>query len=164
MNAGFIPKKHWVHTDEGGGRNIGEACHIYDLFNFFTESDVETISASSINPKTEQYNKNDNFVATIKYKDGSLCNLTYTALGTGEVSKEQMEIYVDEKIIRLDDYKKLEIFGVKIKGLENKIQKKGQYEELIEFAKSIKEGIGYPIPLWQLIQATEVSFEVEEKI
>ena len=32
MNAGYIPMDHWVHGDEGGGRNLGEACHIYDLF------------------------------------------------------------------------------------------------------------------------------------
>ena len=65
MNAGFISKEYWVHTMEGGGRNIGEACHIYDLFNFFTEREVESISAISITPNTEQYSRNDNFVTTI---------------------------------------------------------------------------------------------------
>ena len=25
MNAGYIPLDHWVHTAEGGGRNLGEA-------------------------------------------------------------------------------------------------------------------------------------------
>lgn len=164
MNAGFIPKAHWVHGEEGGGRNIGEACHIYDLFNFFTESEVDSISAFSIDPKTEEYAKNDNFVATIKYKDGSVCALIYTALRIAEVSKEQMDIYVDGKIIRLDNYSKLEVFGAKIKRMETKVQEKGQYEELIEFARSIREGNGYPIALWQLIQATEISFEVEELI
>ena len=33
MNAGYLPLDHWVHGPEGGGRNIGEACHIYDLFD-----------------------------------------------------------------------------------------------------------------------------------
>ena len=119
---------------------------------------------SSITLETEQYARNENFVATIKYKDGSICNLIYTALGTKEVSKEKMEIYVDGKIICLDDYKKLEFFGAKIKGIETKTQEKGHYEELADFAKSIKGGNGYPIPLWQLIQATEVSFEVEKMV
>ena len=164
MNAGFIPKEHWVHSEEGGGRNIGEACHIYDLFNFFTESEVESIGGSAIDPKTEQYAGNDNFVVIIKYKDGSVCNLTYTALGTKEVTKEQMDIYIDEKVIRLDDYKQMDIFGAKIKGIETKIAQKGHYEELIEFARSIKEDRGSPIPLWQMIQATEISFEVEEML
>ena len=38
MNAGRLPPDHWVHTAEGGGRNIGEACHIYDVFTFLTEA------------------------------------------------------------------------------------------------------------------------------
>lgn len=162
MNAGFIPEEHWVHSEEGGGRNIGEACHIYDLFTFFTESEADSIAAFAIDAKTKQYGRNDNFVATIKYKDGSICNLIYTALGAKEAAKEQMEIYIDGKIICLNDYKKLDIFGAKMKGMETKIIQKGHFEELIEFAKAIKEGNGYPVPLWQLIQATEISFEVEE--
>jgi predicted dehydrogenase/threonine dehydrogenase-like Zn-dependent dehydrogenase len=163
MNAGFIPKDHWVHTEEGGGRNIGEACHIYDLFNYFTQSEAISIKANSINPGTDQYNSNDNFTVSIKYKDGSLCNLIYTALGNNLVSKEQMEIFVDNKIIQLDDYKQLNFYGIKEKAIKNNIQNKGQYEELLEFGKSIKNGSESPIPLWQLIQATEISFEVERQ-
>ena len=36
MNAGYIPLDHWVHGPEGGGRNIGEACHVYDVFDSLT--------------------------------------------------------------------------------------------------------------------------------
>ncbi len=164
MNAGFIPKEHWVHTVEGGGRNIGEACHIYDLFNYFVESEVSSINVFSINPKTEQFGFNDNFVAAIKYIDGSVCNLIYTALGSKEIPKEQMEIYIDGKIIYLNDYKELTFFGTNEKGIKIKIQDKGQYNELIKFGESIKNSDGYPIPLWQLTQATEISFEVEKQI
>lgn len=164
MNAGIIQKEHWIHTEEGGGRNIGEACHIYDLFNFFTESKVKSISASAIDPKTEQYVKNENFITTIKYNDGSLCNLFYTALGSKDYPKEEMDIYVDGKVIHLNDYKDLEIFGARGCGLKTKTQDKGQFKELQEFARSIKEGNGYSIPLWQLIQATEIGFEVEKRL
>ena len=164
MNAGFIPKEHWVHTEEGGGRNIGEACHIYDLFNYFTDAKVYSIKANSIDPKTDQYNANDNFSVSIKYKDGSLCNLIYTALGNDLVPKEQMEIFVDNKIIVLDDYKGLNFFGINEKAIKSSIQDKGQYQELLEFSKSIKDGKEPPIPLWQLVQATEISFEVERQL
>jgi predicted dehydrogenase len=35
VNAGFLPKDHWVHDPkEGGGRIVGEACHFVDLFCF----------------------------------------------------------------------------------------------------------------------------------
>jgi len=163
MNAGFLPKDHWTQTETGGGRNIGEACHIYDLFTYFTESEIEKISAFSITPKTEKYLKNDNFIANLKFKDGSICNLIYTAIGSRDYPKEQMKIYFDGKMIFLNDYKEMKVYGAKIKGLKIK-QDKGHFTEIQEFAKAIKSGNGYPIPLWQLIQATKISFEVEKQV
>ncbi|MBA7509005.1 Inositol 2-dehydrogenase/D-chiro-inositol 3-dehydrogenase [subsurface metagenome] len=163
MNAGYIPKEHWVHSIEGGGRNIGEACHVYDLFNYLIESRFLSVDAVSIKPTTEQFVSNDNFTATIKYEDGSVCNLIYTALGTKSVPKERMEIYVDNKVIYLDDYKDLKIFGSQEKGLKRKVQDKGQYNELLRFSECLKSGSDL-IPLWQLVQATKISFEVEDQI
>jgi len=55
MNAGYIPLDHWVHGPEGGGRNIGEACHIYDLFNSLIGTPhVEAVNAYSITPSSKQ--------------------------------------------------------------------------------------------------------------
>ncbi len=171
MNAGYLPKDHWTQTEIGGGRNIGEACHIYDLFTFFTESQVEKINAFSITPKSKKYLKNDNFIASLKFKDGSICNLVYTAMGIKDYPKEQMKIYFDGKIIFLDDYKDLKVFGLKNfspftihHSPFTKIQDKGHLNEIQEFSESIKNGSGYPIPLWQLIQAAKISFEVEKQI
>jgi len=171
MNAGYLCQSHWTQTEIGGGRNIGEGCHIYDLFTFFTESEPERINAFSIIPKKKRYLKNDNFVASLKFKDGSICNLTYTAMGARGYPKEQMKIYFEERIILLDDYKDLRAFGVTslsrftINRLPfMKTQDKGHLNEIQEFAESIKNGTGYPIPLWQLVQATKVSFEVESQI
>ena len=171
MNAGYLPKDHWTQTEIGGGRNIGEVCHIYDLFTFFVESEVEKINAFSITPGNKKYLKNDNFVASLKFKDGSICNLIYTAMGTNDYPKEQMKIYFDGKIILLDDYKDLKVFGIKNFSLLTtyyllltKRQDKGHLNEIQQFGKSMNNGSGYPIPLWQLIQATKISFEVEKQI
>lgn len=164
MNAGYLPKDHWTQTEAGGGRNIGEACHIYDLFTYLTDSEIKKINVLSINPKNKKYLKNDNFVASLKFENGSICNLIYTAIGSNEYPKEQMKIYFDGKIIYFNDYKEMKIFGAKILGLKVKNQDKGHFNEIQEFAQTIKNGNGYPIPLWQLIQATKISFEVEDKI
>ena len=45
-----------------------------------------------------------------------------------------------------------------------KTQDKGHLNEIQEFGESIKTGSGYPIPLWQLVQATKISFEVEKQV
>ncbi len=165
VNAGFLPREHWVHSKEGGGRNIGEACHIYDLFNFLTNSKTNFVSAVSINPTTQQYGYDDNFAATIRYKDGSICNLIYTSLGTEYAPKERMEIFFDNKVIFLNDYKELSFFGIRGKNIKSNIQNKGQFEELLKFGNNLKDkSTDQVIPIWQLIQATEISFEVERQL
>lgn len=164
MNAGYIPLDHWVHTNEGAGRNIGEACHIYDVFNFLTGVKVKSVVAKSIVPSTEYYSSKDNFIATITYEDGSICNLIYTAMGAKDYPKETMEIFFDNKMIILDDYKSLKGYGVNINKIETKISEKGQLEELEVIGKSIKDGNEAPIPLWQQIQAMEIAFDVEKQI
>ena len=164
MNAGYIPLEHWVHTKEGGGRIIGESCHVFDLFNYFTDSKVVSISVDSINPRGKNISQRDNVVATIKYEDGSLCTLTYTSLGNNSYPKEFCQIYCDGKIITIDDYKKINGYGVKLSNLESKCSEKGHYEELIEFAKAIKSEENYTIPLWQLKQASEISYLVEQEV
>lgn len=161
MNAGYIPLDHWVHNEEGGGRNLGEACHIYDLFTFLVNARAVHVTATSIRPSTAYYSSSDNFVASIFFGDGSVANLTYTSMGSGEYPKESMEIFVDGKTIVLDDYKKLSILGTRQKPFSTAVQDKGQYSELISFANGVRDGI-WPIPLWQQIQATRISLQVEQ--
>lgn len=164
MNAGYIPLDHWVHTEEGGGRNLGEACHIYDLFVYLTGSRIKDVSAQAIVPKTGFYSRSDNFVSSVSFEDGSVATLTYTALGSKDFSKEQMDIFVDGKVISLDDYKTLTVTGATQPGINNKITDKGQKDELEAFANVIMNGGEWPIPLWQQVQATEISFLVEEEL
>ncbi len=161
MNAGHIPKEHWVHGPEGGGRNIGEGCHIYDLFNFLTEAKTEKVTALSVTPAGESGFANENFSAAVRYSDGSVCTLVYTALGSDEYPKESLEVFVDGKVIVLSDYKRLEFHGSKDKAITSNLAEKGQFEELQTFAQAIKEG-RLPIPLDQIVQASEISFTVEE--
>ena len=162
MNAGYIPLGHWVHTEEGGGRNLGEACHIYDLFTFFTNSKVVSVQCRSLSPKTDHYSSRDNFAATLGFEDGSVATLTYTALGSNEFPKEQMEIFSDGKVLMLDDYKQIRIHGSNAKGVTSKLTDKGHKRELEAFAETLEKGGEWPIPLWQQLQATEIALHIEE--
>ncbi len=164
MNAGFIPADHWTQGEEGGGRNLGEACHIYDLFNALTASECVAVSADALNATGKQWKKTDNFVATMSYRDGSVCSLTYTALGDKSFPKENMDIFADGKVISLNDYKSLSIAGSKRKGWRSVTQQKGQLEELQALASCLQRGAEWPIPFEQLVQATRISFEVEKQL
>ena len=165
MNAGYIPLDHWVHGQEGGGRNIGEACHIYDLFNFLTGTHrLEAINAYSITSNSKQWNRNDNFVATLKYVDGSVCSLTYTALGDKSYPKERMEVFGDGKVLSMDDYKSVVVNGRKHKGWSSAAPQKGQLDELDALFATLLKGAPWPISLEEQLQVSRASFEIERQI
>ena len=165
LNAGFLPSDHWVQGPEGGGRNIGEACHIYDVFNMLCDSnEIISFKSTSIKPSSKQWLTNDNFVTSIKYKNGSICTLTYTSMGHKSYSKEKMEIFFDEKVLVMDDYKSVSIFGKKVSGWQSKSPQKGQKEELEALAETLLRGASWPISLKDQIQATKLSLEIEEEI
>jgi len=163
VNAGYIPLDHWIQGEEGAGRIIGEACHMFDLFNYFTEAAIETIDASSISPKTEHITPRDNFIANIKYSDGSLCNLVYSSLGSYDMPKEYIEIHFDNNTLIINDFKELRIYGIKRDGWKGS-QNKGHLRELEAFYYSIYEGKNYPISIKDLIEVTKAAFLIDQMI
>ena len=163
MNAGFLPSDHWVHGPEGGGRNIGEACHIYDLFTCLADARVVNVSAQAIAPRGAHYRRDDNFVATLAFAEGSLATLTYTALGARDFPKETAELFVDGKIAALNDYRSLTVHGTRAGALRTAMQQKGLTEELAAFAQSVRSG-EWAIPWWQQAEVARVSFEIEKAL
>ena len=164
MNVGYLDPIHWLRDSEGLGRNIGEACHIYDLFTFLTNSKVTHISASSINPKSKTHSKNENFTANFKFENGSIANLTFTSMGSTIYPKEQMEIFQSESVYYLDDYKTLDIYNKSKQTITNHSGSKGHEEELRSFIDAIKNETDPPIPYWQQIQATNMALQTEKLI
>jgi predicted dehydrogenase len=163
VNAGFIPLDHWVHGEEGGGRIIGEACHFIDLFTFFTECKVKEIYTSTLIPKTQSLSSDDNRVIVLNYEDGSIATLEYFATGSKEFSKEYIEIHFDEKTIVIDNFKSLKGYGLKVNEIKSKIPEKGHREELEILYDCITGKINkWPIELWDMVQTTEVTFEIEK--
>ena len=163
VNAGYIPLDHWVHGEEGGGRIIGEACHLIDLFTFFIGCKVKGIYTSTLTPKTESLSSDDNRVIVLNYEDGSIATLEYVAAGSKEFPKEYIEIHFDEKTIIIDDFKSLKGFGVKVKEIKEHISEKGHLKEL-EILYEVLQGksSNWPIELWDIFQTTEVTFAIEK--
>ena len=112
MNAGFIPKEHWIQTKVGAGRIIGEACHIFDLFCYLTDAKPVSVSVEAVHASREDIFPTDNFTAHVRFSDGSVCSLIYTALGHVKPGKELMEIFFDSKTIVMDDYLSLDGYGL----------------------------------------------------
>lgn len=112
MNAGFIPKEHWIQNESGAGRLIGEACHIFDLFCFLTESKPRSVSVEALQSSHDNLFPTDNFSVQISFNDGSICSLLYTSLGDSGLGMERMELFYDSKAIVMDDYMALRGYGL----------------------------------------------------
>jgi predicted dehydrogenase len=165
VNAGEVPYESWVYDPvEGGGRIIGECCHFFDLFNFFINSKVVSIDAKSISTYKESIKAEDNFITILKYEDGSIANLSYTSIGSKEMPKERLEIFRNGSAAIIDDWKELNFFGLRDKNIRFSKQNKGHFEELVEFAKTIKGEKAQKLTLDECINATKISFDVVKKL
>ena len=160
MNAGFLPREHWVHGPEGGGRNLGEACHIYDLFFHLAGAEATGVSAVAVEG-AGAFHKHDNFVATVSFSDGSVATLLYTALGAKAHPKERMEIHADGTSVLLDDYREVSVAGGAGKLWRSSTIEKGQAEELAALGRCLAEGGAWPITLADQLGASRVALAVE---
>ena len=158
VNAGYLPRDHWTQTHEGGGRIIGEACHMFDLFQYLVSpAKMTEIISTPIVPQVEHVFATDNVVTTVSYEDGSVATLLYTALGAKDFPKEYVEIYADGKVMIIDDYRTLRVFGASDPGWTGSAQDKGHLRELEAFARWMRGETGPPIPLDDLVEVSRVS-------
>jgi predicted dehydrogenase len=153
MNAGYVPPEHWVHGVEGGGRLLGEACHILDLFRFLVGAPALEVQATGLRAVRRDVSPTDNFTATVRYTEGSVCSLLYTSQGGQNLPKEALELHVDGWSCLLNDYRSLQGFGVKA-DLRTRRPEKGHYEELVAFERAVAGSIDRKT-LWD--EAIEVS-------
>ena len=163
INAGYLPPDHWVHGPQGVGRNVGEACHMYDVFRFLTGAPVRTVSATPIDPGSLPYFRNENFCATMGYTDGSVGTLTYTSLGPkAGMGKEYIEVFSDGEAYVLDDFRKVtRASDGSVLWQAGEIDK-GHREELSQFGDAIAGGLPSPIAFDELVETTAVSLHVED--
>ncbi len=166
INAGRLPLDHWVYDEkEGGGRIIGEACHFFDLANFFVSSyKYKDVKALSIKSSIPDYLSEDNVSAAVSYDDGSLATITYNSIGNNEFPKENITVFKSGMVARITDFMELEFYGAKTKGEKLKKQDKGQYNQFLHVA-DVFAGIAEPkLSMEEIIAATKITFEVVEQI
>jgi predicted dehydrogenase/threonine dehydrogenase-like Zn-dependent dehydrogenase len=112
VNAGYIPGEHWTQDRTvGGGRIIGEVCHFVDFCQFLTKSDPIEVYTTSISGQMGKYYEHDNIQLSIRFQDGSLATIIYTALGSKMYSRERVEVFGGDIVGVLEDFKSLELFS-----------------------------------------------------
>lgn len=163
VNAGFIPKDHWVQREQGGGRIIGEACHFIDTMLFLTGSMPVRVYAESLSNNSEAKMNEDNIVATIKFQDGSVGVLEYVSNGDGSLAKEYCEVFCENSVYAMNNFESVTIHKGKKANSIKMDSEKGIKAEMKLFVESIKSGKSL-IPKSELFAVTKCTFAILESL
>ena len=150
-NAGSIPSNHWLNDSSiGGGRLIGEACHFVDLITYLSGASIKSLKVDYLSTDDDS---NQTFCIQISFKDGSIGNINYFANGSKSYPKERLEVFSNNKIFRIDNFLKLNSWGLNRNINKRTIyQDKGQTQCAKAFLKSIESSKNPPIPLEQIFE------------
>jgi polar amino acid transport system substrate-binding protein len=112
VNAGAIPADHWIQSPRiGGGRLIGEGCHFIDLAAALAGAMPTEISTIGSGRADKSPITNDNVIVTLRFANGSIATVTYTADGSKAMAKEQIEVFGGGRSAVLSDFRRLDLYS-----------------------------------------------------
>jgi len=157
-NAGAIPPDHWVHDPvRGGGRIVGEACHYLDLMVLLAEAPISSVAAAMMGKGGGV--KEDKMSLVVSLADGSIGTINYFANGSRSYPKEQMEVFSEGRVLKLDNFRRLDGYGFKgFRKLKTWRQDKGHTAEFAAFIERLTRGGPPLIPASELVNVTLASF------
>lgn len=162
INAGNMPKEHWVNDpDIGGGRIIGEGCHFIDLAMYLAGSKITSVYANSM---TDSNNLNNTVNINLNFENGSIANVSYFSNGNKKLPKEFIEIFCGGTVAQIDDFKRLAIFDKNIKKFKFKGQDKGHAKEVESYLFSIRYGKSCPISFEDCYISSYVTLMINESL
>lgn len=166
MNAGAIPSEHWTQDPEiGGGRIIGEACHYIDLMRFLAGSEITGFTATCMGKANGVDITEDKASITLTFKDGSFGTINYLANGGKAFAKERIEVFSNDGVLQIDNFRKL--IGYDWKGFSKEklmTQDKGQANCSTAFIESIQTGLASPIAFDEIMEVARCSVNISESL
>jgi len=166
VNAGSIPAEHWVQDlNVGGGRIIGEACHFIDLMRFLVGSSITEHKAMMMGDVPGIEVRNDKVTINLSFADGSFGAIHYLANGGSAFPKERVEVFCDDAVLQMDNYRILRGFGWKgFNKMKLIRQDKGQQACATAFIESIRDGQLSPIPYDEIMESSRISIEIANEL
>jgi predicted dehydrogenase len=164
VNPGSIPADHWTQdTNVGGGRIIGEACHMIDLLRYLVGVPIIEVNARMLGGPASVNQREDKMTITLSFADGSLGTIHYFANGSKRFPKERVEVFSEGRILQLDNFRALRGFewpGFSSRRLTR--QDKGHQNEIRAFLDGIQSGKPDLISWDELEEVSRASFKAVE--
>lgn len=161
MNAGAIPSSHWTQdVSVGGGRIIGEACHMIDLLRHLAGSPIVSIQARRMGDHPAVSITEDKATITLAFADGSVGTVHYFANGSGSFPKERVEVFCGGRTLVMDNFRQLRGYGWPgFRNAKSWTQDKGQNACAAAFINAIERGGSSPIPGSEIFEVSRATIE-----
>jgi predicted dehydrogenase/threonine dehydrogenase-like Zn-dependent dehydrogenase len=105
-----VAPDHWLNDPrQGGGRILGEACHMFDYANWLLGTPERVLAAAV--PAPPGVDSPESASITIQYADGSVASVHYSGLGPASMPKERIELLRGGRSWVLEDFRTLTSFG-----------------------------------------------------
>jgi predicted dehydrogenase len=163
VNAPRLPRDHWALGAAGGGRLIGEACHMIDLLGHLVGHARSGHALHALSGR-EELPLGDNFVLSCRYADGSLATLTYHSVGHVAAGKELIECSWDGRTAVIDDFRRLRVHGVAGSDRAWEEQDKGHAEILRRFVEHAAGRESEPIPCSEILDVSRFVLELDAEL
>jgi len=109
INSPGISGDYWMADPATGGAVLGEACHFVDLMFWLLDSEPTAVSAYSLPAGKREPIGENNLVASFRFADGSVGNLTYCTVGSRISAGERVEAFAQGIGVVVEDFKRLKI-------------------------------------------------------
>jgi predicted dehydrogenase/threonine dehydrogenase-like Zn-dependent dehydrogenase len=161
VNAGAVAPTSWVNDPvQGGGRLIGEVCHMLDLL-----VDLAGAPVTSVYTQPAASGSADDMLLTLSLGDGSIGTIVYASGGDRSLPKEQLEVLGGGLAAVLDDFRTVHLHAggrtTRVGGRMPR-QDKGHAAELQAFFQAVRSGTTSPVDAEEAAHVTRVSFAAVE--
>ena len=140
VNSPGISGSYWMADPAIGGAILGEACHFIDLMYWLLDSEPVEVTAYSLpTGKMDPIGEN-NLVASFRFADDSIANLTYCTVGSRTSGGERVEAFAPGTGAMAEDFKTSMIKTGVVRTSSSWFAKKGYADQMRDFFSAIKEG------------------------
>ena len=166
VNAGQVPADSWVNDPlQGGGRLLGEGCHFFDFLRHAAGAAADSVSVEPAGAERSDLPATANFAATVRFTNGAVGQLLYSAQGAPGMAKEHFECFAGQSCGALHDYRDAEFFhGSRTEKLGRHTQDKGQGALLAEFLRSLREDGAPPMKPEEIIESSLLTLAAQQSL
>ena len=111
VNAGPVEPDSWIADPKEGGRIVGEVCHFVDTLCYLAGADIVEVAAFCPPEAGAGSGPANEAVIILRFADGSVGQILYSARGGGAAPKERIEVHRAGRIAVLEDFRRLVLFG-----------------------------------------------------